>query len=199
MSADFGAASWVKYSPVHRVFRPVLARSATRGHEAGGPAIVEVRTFFVVFQHTGDVESVGGDSAVVVNDGASFSHQRLQQVRERGVGRAPGAVVKEEIPAGASQLVHHRNQRRDANSSRKQQGPRCVRGQRKVVAGATHRNQTLHVQALVQCLRAAPTVPFAQDGDEVAMPFRGIVAQRVLPHAPVAEMEVDVRPGGERR
>jgi len=41
-----------------------------------------MRTLLVVFQQAGDVESIGGDSTVVVNDGASFGYQWSELIRE---------------------------------------------------------------------------------------------------------------------
>src|ERR1700682_1474825 len=55
------------------------------------------------------------------------------------------------------------------------------------------------MDALEDCTRAAATVEFALNGDNVAVPLRGHVAQGVLPDSAVAEVKVDVAASAKAR
>ena len=71
--------------------------------------------------------------------------------------------------------------------------------QRKIVSQLADIDGALHVHPLMRGLRAAAAVGLAQDGNQMAVAFAGIVARRIWPHAAVPEEEIHMGAGLEWR
>ncbi len=131
-----------------------------------------------------------GRSVMAAEIGASA--HRLDCIAKPSAFGRPATIMKIEGLPLARQCSRHGHDRRDADAATDQHMSAASLGERKQVARRADAHLPPWVEGVMHSDRPAPRLWFAQHRDLVAVPLRGIVAERILPHQSIIHRHVDV-------